>query len=357
MPSEAAVTRSTETTALPEQLRAHADAFRSQLALASEELRDWHTHHETAVADPAGVLGGELGSFAAGRVDTTRLAGLVGVDEAPDPLLHQLMAIADEGFDAFVRQGDDVFRVNVTDGGDLRDAVRDALADLGRAFALARAVEKARSHRFDPDRNHELLHPWPFHRWAPAEKDMAPPLVIDLAGADLRAVGLAEFLEGSFRAVLRVRGETLPTPLGRLATPGVFVAQVTGDAADALQALADHEGPGVVAVFESESGALPFVHRADGALDVDADALDAAIDHASERRGTPGLMDLRSLRAFAASGIATEAPSGTSAAPASGDTAAAPAVQVTSTADETSPEVDRLAGWLLSQLPADPDES
>lgn len=368
MPSEAAVNRSAPTPGLPDPLRGHADAFHSQLALASEELRDWQLHHEAAVADPAGVLAGELGSFADGRLDTTRLAGLVGVDEAPDPLLHQLMSLAEEGFDAFVRQRDAVFRVELAPGGDLRDAVRDALADLGRAFALARAVEKARSHRFDPDRDHELLRPWPFHRWSPAEKDMAPPLVIDLEGADLRAVGLAEFLEGRFRSVLRVRGGTLPAPLGRLASPGLFVAQAVGEADEALTALADHEGPGVVAVFDSDAGALPFTHRPDGSVEVDGAALDEAIEEAAARRGSPGLVDLRSLRAVAAPSAAQTTPETGVASPdaspsvTSDGTAAAPrAPTATSEAPSSdveapSPDVDRLAGWLLSQLPAEPDK-
>jgi len=366
MPSEATVTRSAP--GLPDPLRGHADAFHSQLALASEELRDWHVHHEAAVADPAGVLAGELGSFAEGRVDTTRLAGLVGVDEAPDPLLHQLMALAEEGFDAFVRQGDAVFRVELPRGGDLRDAVRDALANLGRAFALARAVEKARSHRFDPDRDHELLRPWPFHRWSPAEKDMAPPLVIDLEGADLRAVGLAEFLEGRFRTVLRVRGDTLAAPLARLASPGVFVAQVVRAGDEALTALADYDGPGVVAVFEADAGALAFTYRPDGTVEVDGDALNAASEDAESRRGTPGLVDLRSLRAAAARPAGGVMPAASAASPEAAGSAASDggaatsevptltAGASTSEADAATPEVDRLAGWLLSQLPAEPDE-
>ena len=325
---------------LPEALRPLAAAFHSQLSLASEEVRNWQVHHEAAVADPAGVLGAELGDFANGRIDTARLASLVGTESAPDPLLHHVMAQAADRFGGFVARGDDAFVVELPAGGDLRDAVRDALAEVGRAFAIGRAVEKARNHRYQPDDDFGLMRPWAFHRWSAAEKAAAPPLVVDLLGTDLRAAGLAEFLEGGCRIVLRVRGGSSPAPLARLVTPGVFVAQATGDAEAAYAGLVAHAGPGVVAVFEEGSGALPFVHDDAGGLEVDEGALTAALERVSSTRGQPGILDLRHLAGLVGTGVPGTGGRGGGAGGAPSGT-------------ESAPEVDRLAAWLLANLPDD----
>jgi hypothetical protein len=339
-------------TTLPDALRGRAEEFRSRLALASEEVRDWRIHHEEAVADPASVLGAELGRFAEGRIDPARLAGLVGVEESPDPVLHHLVALAEDRFGRLLRRGSDAFFVGVPPGGDLRDAVRDALADLGTAFGFARAVRKARTRRFLPDDDHELLRPWPFHRWSPAELEMAPPLVIELDGSDLRAAGLSEFLDGGVRMVLRVRERTGPAPLARLISPGVFVAQVSAASPDpVLERLASWDGPGIVGLFEPDAGALEYVHDPGSGLEVDLEEVDIAIAEASDRRGTPGLGELRHLRRF----VAPAPPVADSAAD-PGTDSGDPETPLRSSARGAVDDVDRLAGWLLSNLPADADE-
>lgn len=372
----------TRSTGLPDALRPLAEAFHSQVSLASEEVREWHLHHEDAVADPAGVLAAELGTFAAGRIDPARMASVVGVEDAPDPVLHHVMALAQERFETLVHRGDEAFRVVLPPGGDLRDAVRDALAELGRAFAMGRAVEKARTHRFAPDEDHLLLRPWPFHRWAPSEAAMAPPLVVELDGSDLRASGLAEFLDGRVRVVLRVRGQAPPAALARLVSPGVFVAQVTGEAEEALARLVAAEAPGVVACFEPDAGAIGFVHDPVRGLAVETAAVEASIAEVSELRGQPGLMDLRHLEGLAvrtaaavsvdeATPVETEVTarpeaaahveleahveSAAPAASAPAVAAPAPAEAGASEAGPATPEVDRLAAWLLANLPDGPD--
>jgi len=336
-------------TGLPAALQPLAEAFHSQISMASEEVREWHLHHEDAVADPAGVLAAELGEFAQGRIDTARMASVVGVQDAPDPILHHVMALAEERFAALVAAGDDAFRVTLSPGGDLRDAVRDALADLGRAFAMGRAVQRARAHTFRPDVDHMLLRPFPFHRWAVSEKAMAPPIVIELEGADLRAAGLAEYLDGTVRIVLRVKGAAPPAPLARIVSPGIFVAQAEGESAEVLADLATWEGPGVVALFDEGSGALTF--RAAGSLEVDGEAVEAALGRVAEERGQPGILDLRHLAAMAAAERASTAPM---AAPPSDDPRPATAAPAPPTSAD-APEVDRLAAWLLAHLPADSD--
>jgi hypothetical protein len=336
---------------LPEPLHARAQEFRSRLALASEEVRDWRIHHEEAVADPASVLAAELGRFAVGRIDPARLAGLVGVEEAPDPVLQQLVALAEDRFGSLLRRGSAAFHVTVPPRGDLRDAVRDALAELGTAFGFARAIRKARTHRFLPDEDHGLLRPWPFHRWSPGELEMAPPLLVDVDGADLRAAGLAEFLEGGVRMILRVRGDTGPAPLARLISPGVFVAQAPADSPEgALERLGSCRAPGIVGLFQTDAEAMVFVHDPTSGLEVDVDAVEDAIAKVSGLRGMTGLGDLRHLRGFAA--------------PARRDNEVQPDIEPsheTGATDAGAPppavadDVDRLAGWLLSTLPADAD--
>ncbi len=230
--------------------------FLSAIAEADEEIRSTRLAADEA-RDPAEALGRELGVFARGRIDPSRLAGLIDVVEALDPLMQNLVSVAHELF-VEVSGGVDGYRFAVSRGGDLREVVRAALADLGRAFGVAHAVEKARDHRYDPDTDHVLLHPYPFHRWTANERRLAPPLVVGVEGADLRAGGLSEYLDGEVRIALVVEGPTTPAPLARLIGHGVFVAQTSDPTM--IDRLAHHPGPGVVALFEAGSGAIEFVH-------------------------------------------------------------------------------------------------
>ncbi len=226
-----------------EALEGPRNAFLSAVAAADEEVRAYRGRR-AGTSDPGAALGSELGLFAQGRVDPSRLAGLMAVAEAPDPLTDRLMGVAHDLFAEVTAGAADAFQVQVPPGGDVRDAVRDALAALGRAFGVAHAVEKARSHRYDPDTDHTLLHEHPFHRWTARERRLAPPLVVSVRGEDLRPAGLAEFLTGSVKIVLLVDGRVASAPLARLISSEVFVAQTTDPAV--LKALAAHDGPGVV---------------------------------------------------------------------------------------------------------------
>ncbi|MBT8405245.1 MAG: hypothetical protein KJP18_15380 [Gemmatimonadetes bacterium] len=339
MPSDARVR-----TAL-DALSAPREAFRSAVATADEEIRAARNRIDEG-RDPADALARELGPFAIDRIDPARLAGLMQVEAAADPVVHHLLDTAHRVFEGLASDDGTGFQVELTTGGDLRDAVRDALAGRGRAFGVAHAVEKARAHRYQPDADHVLLQPYPFHRWSAGERGLAPPLVVALGGADLRAGSLSEFLDGSVRIALVVRGATSPAPLARLIGHGVFVAQTT-DAA-ALERLAAHDGPGVVAWVESGSGAVEFVH--------DPSAGDRTWERLTIEGGVEGLQarlaelegpggrrvpaaDLRHLLELAT------AP--TSAAPTAATTAgAAPAP----TGDDAA---DRLAAWLLARTDLD----
>ncbi len=233
------------------------DAFLSAVAEAAEEIRE--ARLEMAQAhDPGAALERELGLFARGRIDAGRLAGLLRASEAPDPVTQRLMRRANDLFEEVAEGRGAGFLFDVAEGGDLRDIVRSALSELGRAFGVAHAVERARDHRYDPDADRGLLEPYPFHRWTSSERRIAPPIVVRVAGADLRAGGLSEYLDGAMKVILLVGGPTTPAPLARLIGHGVFVAQ-TADVA-VLARLAGHPGPGVVAYVEAGAGALEFVH-------------------------------------------------------------------------------------------------
>lgn len=325
-------------------LAAPREAFRSAVATADEEIRAARLHMDEA-RDPAEALARELGQFAQGRIDPARMAGLLRVADAPDPLTHHLMDTAHDLFTEISATGGSGFQVEVPEGGDLRDVVRDALADLGRAFGVAHAVEKARTHRYDPDTDHVLLRPYPFHRWTAAERRLAPPLVVRVQGADLRAGGLGEYLDGAVRIALVVEGPTTPAPLARLVGHGVYVAQ-SGDET-VLKALAEHAGPGVVALVEDGSGAVGFVHDPSGGarpwermrVDGGVDALRARLAEL-ERPGRSRVhaTDLRHLLELATPPAGAEVESGSSLAEAVG----APAAP----GDDAA---DRLAAWLLAR--------
>lgn len=335
MPSDARLTTALDALAAPR------DAFRSAVATADEEIRSARLHLDEA-RDPAEALARELGIFARDRIDPARLAGLLKVAEAPDPLTHHLMDTAHGLFSELASNGGGGFQVDVATGGDLRDTVRDALAELGRAFGVAHAVEKARTHRYDPDRDHVLLRPYPFHRWTAGERRLAPPLVVRVQGADLRAGGLSEYLDGTLRMVLVVDGPTTPAPLARLVGHGVFVAQSADPAV--LAALAAHRGPGVVAWVEEGSGAVPFVHDpAAGARPWERMHVEGGLEVLQARlaelegpgRSRVHAADLRHLLELATppvgAGVGAEAPAATAATPAGDDAA------------------DRLAAWLLAR--------
>jgi hypothetical protein len=190
---------------------------------------------------------------------------------------------------------------------------------------------------------------------------------VEVAGSGLRGSGLLEFMEGSQKFVLLVRGPAPPAPLARLASPGVFVAQATGaEGLDAIGRLAHHDGPGVVGIFEEGAGALLFSHGPDGDLEVDEVELKASAERAEAKVGKPGLLDLRylaglvavaSVRAAAAAAAASgpaggegETVLGSSAAPDAvglGDGGVGDVAPAGSALGD--PAVDQLADWLLAR--------
>jgi hypothetical protein len=106
----------------------------------------------------------------------------------------------------------------------------------------------------------DALESFPPNLWNRAEKGCAPPLVLEVEGADLKAASLGDLLEGSQKIVLVVNGPAAPAPLVRLITPGMTVIQ-SDDPLD-LAALSATPGPGIAALMPE--GAAKFVHAPGG---------------------------------------------------------------------------------------------
>lgn len=229
------------------------EAYRSAVATAVDEVRTLLEAQRAPQNGKGKRAAAELGAFAAGRIDTERFAQLFSQQDTLDADAVETIEKALATLNELLEAGDDLFVARVPAGGDLRDTVRSALARSGRAFGAGRAVENARSgvaaakymDGFGPG------------RWNRAERTVAPPLVVEVDGADLRPAGLADYLEGRQALVLLVKKPAPPASLARLVAPGTVVAQGTG--ADALAAVDGWDGPAVVAVVPD--GAAVFTYR------------------------------------------------------------------------------------------------
>jgi hypothetical protein len=241
---------------------------------------------------------------------------------------------------SFAAQGEDLFRVRVRRGADLRDTVRDALSARGRAFNTAHQIELLRTGRTATPVELEYG-TLDFRHWNRTERTLAPPLVVEVNGADVSAGALSEYLDGMQKLVLVIDGVVAPAPLARLIAPHTFVMQTTD--AGAVARLAAFDGPGIVAVMPESAKVALFAHDpAAGAalaqrLTVDElpDRPKRAVAGGSARQQAEDLAWLAELRALAAA--QTQA-----AGPAAAEAAAA-----------VTP-ADQLAAWLLQQaeLPA-----
>lgn len=248
MPSDAAVSDP-----VLELLAGPRDEFRSAVVSSTEELRGMLSDAGSSDDERADSLAREMGPFAAGRIDAGRLATLLTEKETLPPRALGVIRRAVETLEQVV-EGDGVapVPVEVPPDGDLRDAVKDALTRVGRVFGVARAADLARTGSYRADDHAGLFEGLPFRSWTTGERRLAPPVVVRVRGDDLRPAGLADFLDGGLKIVLRVRGDAPPASLARLVTPSVMVVQAT--TAEELAPLAGFPGPAVAALFEDAPG-------------------------------------------------------------------------------------------------------
>jgi hypothetical protein len=320
-------------------LAPRVEAFHSAVAGAVEEIRtfvqssrgDHEFRAERAIM--------ELGPFAVGLMNAEKFATLLAHTEDMSPETEGVLERAEEILSGF-SMGQDFHHVVVGPGEDLRDAVKDALDHVGRVFGASRAVELAREGRFDPDQHNVFLSNLSFRKWNRPERQLAPPLVVEVAGDDLLPAGLGEFLDGLVKIVLVVKGPTTAAPLARLITPGTYVVQTTN--VDDLAGLATSPNPGVALLFDEERPEQArFVHDPNAGstpwqrLTVSHMPEQPSVGHG--RRAPVWLEELAHLEALAKkpAGIAVGV-DGDGVAPAPSEEEPAPA--------------DRLAALLLTQV-------
>ena len=229
-------------------------AFHGAVVAAVEELRGYIAAHRPAT-DVTEAVRASLGTFAAGRIDSERFGALFGRHGrlAPEELARLEQAL--ETLREFASRGDDLYRVAVPAGSDLRDVVRNALAARGRVFAVARGAEQIRSGRGRGETADEQAG-FPFRLWNRAERQIAPPLVIEVEGGDLLVPGLAEYLEGGVKIVLVVKQPAPCASLSRLIAPHVFVQQTADPAA--LGRFAAFDGPAIAALVPAGSAVFTW---------------------------------------------------------------------------------------------------
>ncbi len=319
------------TTAALAALQAPRERFQSAVAATLEEVRVYLDTHRAAADDRLAVLAAEFGLVGGRHIDIGRMAGLVtaapGITPATQAILARALAVLQE----VASRGDDGFVVDLPAGESLYGATTDRLAELGRAMGAARVVDAARNGRYRPSEHDRWLARFPFASWSQADRTVAPPVVVEMDGADLRPAGLAEFLDGAARIVLVVRGDTSPAPLARLVTPRTFVAQTADPAVVARLAAAD--GPGIVALMPDRTAR--FVHDPTAGSSLAARLVVREIPEPDHRKRTGAFTvaqqdeELEQLHALQAAATAATAVNATPAAPAD--------------------PADKLAAWLLQQ--------
>jgi len=254
MPSDDRITQALQA------LAASKEGFVSSVAMSAEEVRGILEREKGVDENPQVKLAHELGPFAAGRIDLERLAPFVSANSKLPGEKRERVQRAFETLTALKKAGDALFTGEVEVDGYLRGTISKVLGKAGTAFGAARSVEWALHDIAPPEGVDDVLESFPPNLWNRAEKGCAPPLVLEVAGQDLKASSLGDLLEGSQKIILVVNGPAAPAPLVRLITPAVTVIQ-TDDPAD-LAVLSASPGPGIAALMPE--GAARFVHAPGG---------------------------------------------------------------------------------------------
>ena len=155
----------------------------------------------------------QLGEFGARHVTASRFAGLfpavlpsdgrrcAGPRAVPSTVLRNGRRAAS---DPVRRRGAAGRRLGAT--------IDEALAVAGHAFGAIIIGELVRGGRYRAAEHDRLLDATEFRAWNKAERRFAPPLVVEVDGADLHAGALLDFADGREKIVLVVRGAAPPAP-------------------------------------------------------------------------------------------------------------------------------------------------
>lgn len=323
-----------------EGVRIPMEEFQSALVRAVEDVKGFLAAHRAPTGDSTPGAAAQLGAFGAGRIDPSRFASLLVVPETMDAERLHRVELALAHLEALQARGSELYRARVAPDGDLRDTVAGALRRIGGAFGMIRVVASARDERSEPLDPEDFVNGLPLERWGRSERRLAPPLVVEVDGANLAVGGLAEFLDGGLEIVLVVSGAAPPAALAGLITPDVYVAQ-TPDPADIAPAMA-HKGPVVMAIMPD--GAARFTHDPTGGSTYserlridqipDLETL-TAMGGRSVFRQRQDLEHLGQLALASTSNVSSRVVSPVEGSQPEGEADATPA--------------DRLAGWLIQQ--------
>lgn len=250
MPSDPRVAKALE--ALRQPTAEFRAAVQGALVQAESLLAAQSSNPEASAARAAR----ELGQFGAGRVSPERFAGLFSKSPPLDSASREALERAVSILRAVAREGDSLFTAEVMPGRPLGTTIDHALEVAGRAFGSIIVSELVRGGRYVAAEHDRLLDGAEFRAWNRAERRFAPPLVVEVDGADLHAGALLDFADGREKLVLVVRGEAPPAALVRCITPGTFVLQTIDGAG--LELLAGFEGPAIAALVPE--GAAVFLH-------------------------------------------------------------------------------------------------
>jgi hypothetical protein len=320
-------------------LAGQRDAFRAALGTTADQVDHFIAEHGTTANGTKDRVAVELGPFASNRIDVERFSSFFTAASL-DGRLMKTIEKARDTIRELAALDHQLFLADVAPGESVTKAVAEALERIGRAFSAARMFDQARSGSARK-KSANSLKTLPFPKWSQRERALAPPLVVTVDGADLRIGGLGEFLDGSQKIVLIVRGEAPPAPLVRLITPGVFVVQ--SHDANGLDRFAAWDGPGVAALMPEK--AARFVHDPAAGTAPRERLTIGSVPSDDPTRPVGGfsvrqqLEELRQLTALAAGPAPVAAGRAESAAGAPAGAAA----------DAPADPVDKLAAWLLNQ--------
>ncbi len=314
-----------------EQMATARAAFESAVAATVEDVRRFLEEQRSRVEGHVERASAELGVFGTRHIDAARFGALFQrgprlSSTAMDTIEHALDTLLE-----MQRLGPSLFTCRVPAGHGLVETVTEALARSGRAFGAARVAHAVRSARYRMAEHARSLGAFPFSKWNRTERLMAPPLIVEVRGEDLRSSALAELLDGRQKIVLLVDGPCSPVPLVRVISPTLFVAQV--EAPDQLGDLARYDGAGIAAVVPS-SAAL-FTHAPSTGRASWERVTIARMPDARPRRSVAGLSAAQQAEEIAALASLAVAPMTTSEPP--------------SGATSEPNRVDQLAAWLLTQ--------
>jgi len=198
----------------------------------------------------------ELGAFARTHIDPAKFAAMFPSVATADKASQAALEKAAKILRRVAAQGDEMALTLVTDGVKLGATIDAALAGAGQAFGAIIITELVRGGRYKAAEHERLLDPAEFRAWNNSERRFAPPLVVEVNGADLHAGALLDFADGREKIVLVVHGDAPPAALVRCITPGTFVLQTVDGTG--LDKLAGYEGPAIAALLPQ--GAATFMH-------------------------------------------------------------------------------------------------